>query len=94
MNILKKNKTKKIRHIAAGILVFVIAAGAAMVYGIPKLYASPQEKVLKTIQQSGITLEEIMQNYIDKIVALNPMGNSSYTGNIRVSELMLSLIHI
>lgn len=88
MNILKKNKTKKIRHIAAGILVFVIAAGAAMAYGIPKLYASPQEKVLKTIQQSGITLEEIMQNYIDKIVALNPMGNSSYTGNIRVSELM------
>lgn len=82
------NKTKKIRHIAAGILVFVIAAGAAMAYGIPKLYASPQEKVLKTIQQSGITLEEIMQNYIDKIVALNPMGNSSYTGNIRVSELM------
>ena len=88
MNILKKNKTKKIRHIAAGILVFVIAAGAAMAYGIPKLYASPQEKVLKTILQSGITLEEIMQNYIDKIVALNPMGNSSYTGNIRVSELM------
>lgn len=88
MNILKKNKTKKIRHIAAGILVFVIAACAAMAYGIPKLYASPQEKVLKTIQQSGITLEEIMQNYIDKIVALNPMGNSSYTGNIRVSELM------
>lgn len=82
------NKTKKIWHIAAGILVFVIAAGAAMAYGIPKLYASPQEKVLKTIQQSGITLEEIMQNYIDKIVALNPMGNSSYTGNIRVSELM------
>ena len=39
------NKTKKIRHIAAGILVFVIAAGAAMAYGIPKLYASPQEKV-------------------------------------------------
>ena len=82
------NKTKKIRHIAVGILVFVVAAGAAMAYGIPKLYASPQEKVLKTIQQSGITLEEIMQNYIDKIVALNPMGNSSYTGNIRVSELM------
>ena len=52
------NKTKKIRHIAAGILVFVIAAGAAMAYGIPKLYASPQEKVLKTIQHRKKMLEK------------------------------------
>lgn len=79
-------KMWKIRRIITVVLMAAIITGLTVWYGIPHLYASQEEKTLRVIQQSQKILESIMENYIDKISQLDPMGNHTYEGAITVSE--------
>ena len=79
-------KMWKIRRIITVVLMAAIITGLTVWYGIPHLYASQEEKTLRVIQQSQKILESIIENYIDKISQLDPMGNHTYEGAITVSE--------
>lgn len=81
-------RKKKMWRIFAGTLILVIAVLITMIYSVLGLHASPQEKVLRTMQQSGVTLSNVMDEYIDKIADLSLLADNSYTGSISVSEFM------
>lgn len=81
-------RKKRIWRIFAGALILVIAASITMIHSVLGLYASPQEKVLRTMQQSGVKLSNIMEEYIDKMADRGLLADNSYTGSISVSEFM------